>query len=390
MIVCHLCGTSIADPSSRCPKCSGRAIERSNPIKSLLSSPQKRGSPDRWADKYTTPKSPSSLSSSPLSLGYRTNGSQSSNSQSQRPGLARTETFDVALTASSDAELARVYGSVLDRAVQHPQCRKCGTDIRSGMKIYLARHDFPPLLTGDTLCKGCYTEAFPIGVCHRCQLPIIGDRDEGFGGQHISARGLKWHGKCFTCSVCDKGPNRQITPLLLPNASPACHDCYELYFSTGIQQASKSIPSSTTAGPSHRYPRPGALSSNTQLPSKPSVTAEEIKGLLRPAREHTGEGSLSKSKVQPPLIVSSSRQSPLSQTETFRRNDDFPKGDVPSAKQDIKTGRSLQTTSVIDRIRQFDAQISDTRNKSKVHQGDASSNHNSPRKPLHPMKNHNT
>ncbi|OCF71837.1 hypothetical protein I204_07900 [Kwoniella mangroviensis CBS 8886] len=93
-------------------------IERSNPIKSLLSSPQKRGSPDRWAEKYTTPKSPSSLSSSPLSLGYRTSGSQNSNSQSQRPGLARTETFDVALTASSDAELARGGSGDADTAQQ--------------------------------------------------------------------------------------------------------------------------------------------------------------------------------------------------------------------------------------------------------------------------------
>ncbi|WVW83057.1 hypothetical protein I302_105074 [Kwoniella bestiolae CBS 10118] len=362
MIVCGYCGTSIPDLDSRCSKCSGKAVERSNPIRALLSSPQKKGSPDRWADKYTTPKSPFAVSSSPLSLEHRVTLSQSRTSQTQRPGLARTETFDVALTAATDAELAR--------------------DIRSGMKIYLAKNDCSPLLAGDTLCKVCYTEAFPIGICHSCQLPIIGDREEGMRGQHISARGFKWHARCFACSVCNKLPSRQTTPLLLPDGSPSCPDCYEQYFSANSQRESLPSSKSAPAPSTTKYPRPGEISSMPRMSTKPSATTEEFKRLLHTSKakgdvEINPLQAIPQSKTDPGSLAAS--PSPATSDDTLTHNVNAPFEQSQRMKQDWMPSRSSQSTSVLDRIRHFDAHAKSIEATPK------SQSFSPPRKPLHPM-----
>ncbi|WWC69434.1 uncharacterized protein I206_103373 [Kwoniella pini CBS 10737] len=149
MIVCNLCGDSVLDLGSRCTKCYGRAIERPNPVKALLSSPQKRGSPDRWADKYTKSTTHAALTSSPLSNNRA--ATTEHRATASRPGLSRKETFDVALTAESDAELARVCGKPPSRQTQplllpsaKPACEGCYDVYFSTNGRYSSSKDISP------------------------------------------------------------------------------------------------------------------------------------------------------------------------------------------------------------------------------------------------------
>nr|XP_018263812.1 uncharacterized protein I303_03685 [Kwoniella dejecticola CBS 10117]OBR85970.1 hypothetical protein I303_03685 [Kwoniella dejecticola CBS 10117] len=355
MIVCSLCGVSLSDAESRCTKCYGRAIERPNPVKALLSSPQKRGSPDRWADKYTMSTSTSRISSSPL-FGDRV-GNSEAHSLPSRPAFARQETFDVALTAKSDAELARVYGSVLERGIQHPQCKQCGTDIRSGMKIYLAPTNANSIAEGDTMCRVCYTQRFPIGTCHACQSPIIGEREEGLGGRHISARGLKWHGKCFACSLCGKAASRHTTPLLLPSAAPACETCYETTFSIEPQQMVSPDPKAGSRLQPNKYPRPGQMLKGTHTYSRPTETIQEMKGLM-------ARGPTPSQTIPCPNLDSTSALTKIA-TRTRRGDPDSPDCQPKHIKVTSEQAEnhaappqisSPSATSVQDRIRQLNAQ----------------------------------
>ncbi|WWC90010.1 uncharacterized protein L201_004940 [Kwoniella dendrophila CBS 6074] len=334
MIVCGLCGTSIQDLGFRCSKCSGRAIERSNSVRALLSSPQKRGSPDRWAEKYTTPKSPSSVSPSPLSQPRSLKASNPNSGSSSRPGFSRTDTFDVALTASSDAELAR-------------------------------------------------------GTCHYCSLPIIGDREEGLGGQHISARTFKWHGKCFGCSVCGKLPTRQSVPLLFPDAKPACHDCYEQWAAEPNPKPSKPAVDSIKSDSSHKYGRPGQVIGTTSLPSQPSTTATELKQLMQPrpvtAATETGSGSCELNHITPlktsPTFKSSTN--PLNSSARENHNHQNPRHLEHAGKR-----QPANTGSVLDRVRQLNARANPINPHARLLATHSSSFHSSnvsDRQPLHPL-----
>nr|XP_019013553.1 uncharacterized protein I206_01623 [Kwoniella pini CBS 10737]OCF52334.1 hypothetical protein I206_01623 [Kwoniella pini CBS 10737] len=377
MIVCNLCGDSVLDLGSRCTKCYGRAIERPNPVKALLSSPQKRGSPDRWADKYTKSTTHAALTSSPLSNNRA--ATTEHRATASRPGLSRKETFDVALTAESDAELARVYGSVLEQGIQHPQCMKCGTDIRSGMKIYLARNDAAPLVAGDTLCKPCYTSSFSIGACHDCKRPIIGEREEGLGGRHIGARGLKWHGKCFACSLCGKPPSRQTQPLLLPSAKPACEGCYDVYFSTNGRYSSSKDISPGVVTTTNKYARPGQLLQGSRLPPRPAETAQELKRLMLPGTmQDVNSAAQGTVDLRPCKIMSPTRP------QMALPNADRQTEQLLGFNRDLQSPPDMKkVTSVQDRVRQLNAQTTAS------DAGGHSPSTQSSRQPLYPLTKHN-
>ncbi|WVQ98753.1 hypothetical protein IAU59_005884 [Kwoniella sp. CBS 9459] len=109
----------------------GHAAERITPVRNLLSPSHSRGSPDRWADRYTTPKHALSPSSS-LARSSQGFSSASSLAASSRPQLTRTETFDVALKPSSDTELARACGRLPSKhnlpmilPDESPSCEEC-------------------------------------------------------------------------------------------------------------------------------------------------------------------------------------------------------------------------------------------------------------------------
>ncbi|WVF72175.1 hypothetical protein IAT40_006987 [Kwoniella sp. CBS 6097] len=251
MIVCSLCGSSIIDLQSRCSKCSGKAIERITPIRKLLSASNSRNSPDRWADRYTMPNHVMFSSSSLVRSSSSQPGSSSSATPS-RPQLARTETFDVALTPSSDAELAR---------------------------------DTATVFQGDTMCRSCFTSLFAIGSCHTCNFPIIGDKDEGLGGRHVSSRARKWHAKCFRCSTCGKLPSKHSVPMILPDETPSCEECYHLG-DRSIENLTHKQEQPVEPAPTYKYARPGQVfDSSKDAEARAAEVAAELKGLTEAASE---------------------------------------------------------------------------------------------------------
>ncbi|WVR05216.1 hypothetical protein IAU60_002228 [Kwoniella sp. DSM 27419] len=267
-----------------------------------------------------------------------------------RPPMTRTETFDLALAPSSDTELARV----LDRNVQHPQCVSCQTDITSGMKIYLARHDRGfTISAGDTLCKGCYTKDYSLGTCLACQTPIIGEREEGMGGKHITARGNKWHARCFGCS--GELPSRLDVPYLFTDGSPACPGCYAASLEEpGLPRSTPKSLSSTLRIERNKYARPGQV-----IPPQTAEIAAEIRRLSelatvvpkdsahsRPAPIRTSPSPAHASNGM--INTSMSTASPFTQAlRPYPANTSF----RPSASE--------PGTSVLDRVRKINSALNE-------------------------------
>ncbi|RXK39510.1 hypothetical protein M231_03179 [Tremella mesenterica] len=273
MIVCNLCGNAVSLLNAPCPKCSGRGIEHASVIKRVLTPTQQAGSPDRWAQKYTTTPSPSrdlTVPDVPL---------VPSASIQSRPNLRQTHansplrnhsTIDISLDVH-DSQLARVYGSVLDPRVQHPECKACSCQIKAGNKLYLAPRLISGINQGDVLCRGCYSTRFALGTCVTCQQVILGDKEEGSGGGHVKdGAGHLWHGNCFKCTRCSE-PLYDRDHVLLPMLSPCCIECFDQQIST--PEKSSKTTSSEIPQTGGRYARPGTvLAPKKMVPPAPTVS----------------------------------------------------------------------------------------------------------------------
>ncbi|KAL7418553.1 hypothetical protein Q5752_007011 [Cryptotrichosporon argae] len=274
MIVCNLCGTAVSANGVPCGQCSGSGVARSTHLRGLLTPSQQKGSPDRWAKRYTTPPSTPPKGEPSPGLGRSTGAAPSPLS---RPTLGRQDTLDIA-TGPDNAELARVYGSVLSPSIQHPTCARCDAALTLGAKLYLAKRNVRTILAGDSLCRSCFASMFALGVCSLCGKPVVGDTEEGYGGQHVTGRMNRiWHAACFNCTECGDTlyPPGDTDHEVRPTGQPVCATC------AGTRDPSVATPTSARLSLPPPSPR---LNLNSRFPL-PGQTRRQLQPIAIVNRE---------------------------------------------------------------------------------------------------------
>lgn len=223
---------------------------------------QEGGSTDRWSRTYVTKEKPpqatsrsttTSTTTSPVSspptkrfpqpanaLGSRVSAHIASTTTGQRPSahLKRGSSAfrenpsahpDI-LPSPHNSELAKVYGSVLQRkdTLSTFHCHICHSSFPPDATIYPDPNDETGKLF---MCKPCFTvNGGSAGDCDNCKRPVLILKAEG---GFVENAGKVWHKKCFVCSGCGKSIGDQ--PLVDLLGYPSCADCFD---STCLSHAS--------------------------------------------------------------------------------------------------------------------------------------------------------
>ncbi|KAF8587268.1 hypothetical protein K439DRAFT_832127 [Ramaria rubella] len=270
---CRRCGEIVPAQMSRC-KCGGSAVA---PAVNWNQSPQKDGSPDKWAKTYVS----TTISRQTTSIGVSNSapeqlytldaiGKRGVNQSPTKPArrfprplntvgpslsltdgrvlhhIASTTTLqnlspmksnpviplrgslgstptDV-ITSPDDATLAKAYGSILQRTDTLPihTCAICSSIFPPDATIY-PDPQTPSDIAPRFLCRSCFAaHGGSKGNCANCHREVLTvTREGGF----IESTGMVWHKRCFRCESC----HREIghAPMVDLYGKPSCTECFD-------------------------------------------------------------------------------------------------------------------------------------------------------------------